>query len=299
MCRARETVMLKFMPFGARCDHDTSVAARTDVACDGFMNHHALRVTGICTLMVLIWLCWPLGKVFGQQAAAEIKPPRIVVCHPLDVFQPGKTKILLRGRSLKEASEVRTDYPGMSIRILGHSAAAVPGRQTADETGDEQLELEITLPETVTTGQAHLVVVTPGGPSPPSPLLVGGNSEIVAESEPNEGFRTAQPLAFPAIVSGSIHADGNVDVFTFKLTEAKRVRMQIQAAEAGSNLDSLLTVYSATAKPIATSDDQQFTRDSLIEQMLEPGTYYVIVQDAHDRGGPAHPYRLSIAPNAQ
>lgn len=234
------------------------------------------------------------GLAYGQQAAVQVKPPRIAVCHPLDVFRSGKTKIVLRGWSLKDASAIQSDYPGMSISILSHAAAAVPGRQTADETGDEQLELEITLPETVTAGQAQLVVVTPAGQSAPRRLLVGGATAVVTESEPNDGFRSAQLLTFPATVSGSIHADSNVDVFAVELTEAKVVRIQIEAAEVGSNLDSLLTVYSGTGRLLTTSDDQPQSRDSLIEQMLEPGRYYVIVQDAHDRGGLAHPYRLTI-----
>lgn len=305
MCRDSDKNIPAPLPFFAQAVLAPSFAATTGVASGAFTNRPATHGISVCTLAAIILLCLPSEMAFGQQAATEVKPPRIVVCNPLDVFQPGKTKIFLRGRSLKDASEIQTDYPGMSIRIVSHAAAAVPGRQTADETGDEQLELEITLPETVAAGKANLVVVTPAGSSAPRPLLVGGDTNVVTETavvtenEPNEGFRTAQPLTVPAIVSGSIHADGNVDVFALQLTAAKTIRIQIQAAEAGSNLDSLLTVYSATGKPIAASDDQPLTRDSLIEQTLGPGSYFVIVQDANDRGGPAHPYRMTITANAQ
>lgn len=299
MCRHTNKDMPVPRPFVAQPILAPSFAEAKGVASGAFTNRPATHGISVCTLAAIIMLCLPFEMAFGQQAATEVKPPRIVVCNPLDVFQPGKTKIFLRGRSLKDASEIQTDYPGMSIRIVSHAAAAVPGRQTADETGDEQLELEITLPETVAAGKANLVVVTPAGPSVPRALLVGGDTNVVTENEPNEGFRTAQPLTVPAIVSGSIHADGNVDVFGLQLTAAKTIRIQIQAAEAGSNMDSLLTVYSATGKPIAASDDQPLTRDSLIEQTLDPGSYFVIVQDANDRGGPAHPYRMTITANAQ
>ena len=47
---------------------------------------------------------------------------------------------------------------------------------------------------------------------------------------------------------------------------------------------------------IAQHDDMSGTTDSRIEQMLPAGKYFIVLQDAHDRGGEAHPYRLIVTP---
>ena len=69
----------------------------------------------------------------------------------------------------------------------------------------------------------------------------------------------AQRLAFPQSVMGSFHADANVDVFAMELSEATPIRVKVIAAT------------------------------------LPAGRYFITRQDAHDRGGPAHPYRLIVS----
>ncbi|MCA9060724.1 MAG: PPC domain-containing protein [Planctomycetaceae bacterium] len=216
------------------------------------------------------------------------------MCVPPDVIPGTATKVILRGWSLKDARLVAASPDGATIEILSHGAAPVPGRQKAEEIGDEQLELQVTVPEDFDHRQLQLTVTTPAGTSQPHRLLTGGDVSVVSEVEPNDGFRQAQAVSFPQIISGTIHADGNVDVYTVKLDQETRIRIRIEAAHLGSNLDSLLTVYSASGNIVASNDDDGDLRDSLVETTLPTGSYHIVLQDAHDRGGPAHPYRLTI-----
>lgn len=262
----------------------------------GFTIHWLIsqRLATVACLALVVVLMSTLNAE-DQSPAPEVKPPRIALCLPLGVPQVGTTKVTLRGWSLKDASEVTTDAQSVKVKVLKHGSASVPGRQKPEEIGDEQLELEVTLPESFDHDVVQLFVVTPAGKSDPCQLLVGGKSPVVEEVEPNDGFRQAQQIAFPQIVAGSIHADGNVDVFALELTDKQTVRITVTAAALGSNLDSLLTLYSSVGTVIAIQDDAKSSHDSQIETTLAAGRYLITLQDAHDRGGPAHPYQLKVA----
>ena len=223
-------------------------------------------------------------------------PPKIAMCCPLAVSSGGTTKVTLRGWLVDTATAVQCDNDQVTLKILSHGAAPIPAKQDAKQIGDQQLELEITVAAEVAAGRVLLTVVTPGGPSKPAVLLVGGDLPVIAETEPNDGFRQAQVIAPSQIIDGQIHADGNVDVFAFELKDQTSVRVEVQAQQLGSGLDSLLTLYNAAGSNIASNDDGEGTTDSKLETPLEPGRYFVCVQDAHDRGGVAHPYRLSVRP---
>ena len=219
-------------------------------------------------------------------------PPKVALCSPLAVPSGAKTKVTLRGWLVDKATAVRCDNEKVTLKIVSQGAAAIPGKQDAKQIGDQQLELEITVAVEAPPGRVMLTVVAPDGESKPHALLVGGDLPVVAETEPNDGFRQAQMIAPTQIVDGQIHGDGNVDVFAFELTEKTNLSVEVQAQQFGSGLDSILTLYHAAGSIVASNDDQDGTTDSKLEASLEPGRYFVCLQDAHDRGGAAHPYRL-------
>lgn len=116
----------------------------------------------------------------------------------------------------------------------------------------------------------------------------------MTETEPNDGFRQAQSLAIPQIVDGQIHADRNVDVYSIELLASQQLIAEVFARRHGSGLDSVLSVFDSKGRKIISNDDRDSV-DSKIEIRLEAGRYFLVVQDAHDRGGPAHPYRLVLS----
>lgn len=238
-----------------------------------------------------------LGTI-GLQAeeAKPPVPPKVALCAPLAISLGTTGKVTLRGWQIDKATAVRCDNDKVTLKIISQGAATVPGKQDAKQIGDQQLELEISVAEGVSPGRVMLTVVAPSGESAPHALLVGGDLQVLAEAEPNDGFRSAQQIAASQIVDGQIHGDGNVDVFTFELAETTNLGLEVQAQQLGSNLDSLLTLYNASGTLIASSDDQASTSDSKFQSLLEPGRYFACLQDAHDRGGAAHPYRLIVKP---
>ena len=233
----------------------------------------------------------------SPNATSEDPPkemPRIAMCTPLFVVPKTTSKVVIRGWKIEPATEVLSDSPRVGIKILSKGAAAVPNKQDAKQIGDQQLEIEVTVGDGTDLSTVNLTVVSPGGDSKPHSLLIGSPSAAIHDQEPNDGFRQAQVIQLPQTVDGLIHADGNVDVFAFDIVQPNRVTVEVNARKLGSGLDSLLTLYDSRFNIIADNDDHAESADSSLNAALHQGRYYLVLQDAHDHGGPAHPYRLTI-----
>ena len=223
-------------------------------------------------------------------------PPKIVVAAPLGL-PPGKpTKLLLRGLKLDEATEVRLHDPKGTARILGKGKAPLANKEKDDlpRYGDTQVEVEVTLSADYAGAAVPLTVVTPAGESPPHALMVD-HEPVTPEKEPNNGFRDAQPVEVGQTIDGVVNPTSDVDVFRIDGKEGQRIVLEVFAARFGSPLDSLLTLYDADGRIVASNDDFDGTADSRVEATLpRTGAYYVSVVDANDVGSTANVYRLAI-----
>ena len=226
---------------------------------------------------------------------SEDKPeaPRIALAVPFAVSRNATTKVMVRGWKLNRDIEARTTIGNVGLRVIKHENANVPNGQDSKLIGDSQVELEVTIPQEISIETLPITLVAGGVESAPYSLLVGGRYPVVAEIEPNDSFRQPQPIALPQIVDGQIHADRNVDIYSFELTEERKLTAEVIARRQGSGLDSLLTLFDYKKEIIATSDDVELT-DSRIEVSLAAGKYFLVVQDAQDHGGSASPYRLVV-----
>ncbi|HKI37674.1 MAG TPA: hypothetical protein VKA46_37830, partial [Gemmataceae bacterium] len=149
--------------------------------------------------------------------------PTVIVALPLGV-PPGKaTKVTLRGLKLDTATEVRFRAPKATAKVVSKGKTTVPNMQEAKRVGDTQIEVEVTLPADVPEGAAEFTVVTPAGESAPHHLLVEKTIPVIAEKEPNNGFKQAQPIALPQAVDGVIGQNQDVDVFRFEGKAGQRV----------------------------------------------------------------------------
>jgi hypothetical protein len=242
----------------------------------------------------------PLGLAAVAVPAQEKKPetkdmPRLAVCIPLGIPAGTPTKITIRGQKLDSATELRFFHPDVTVKILKKDKSPPPAKQEAAIVGDTILEAEVVLPAGLSAADGYFVVVTPGGQSAPHRLLVNGKIPVIAEKEPNNGFRQAQAVQVPQAIDGAISQPQDVDVFKFEGQAGQRIICEVLAARHGSALDSLLTLYTSAGKIVASNDDHGGSTDSRIEVTLpEAGTYYLSLSDAHDQGGPAHVYRLVI-----
>jgi hypothetical protein len=241
-------------------------------------------------------LLLPQPSVQGQQKkrSAPSGQARVLFAAPLGVAPGVPTRLTLRGLKLDTVTEVRCHEPKAKVKLLSKGKAAVPAQQDVNRVGDSQAEIELTLPDDYSGTTVTVAVVTADGESPPHKLLVDRLASL-AEKEPNNGFRQAQPIQVPQIVEGRIAHVQDVDTFRFDGKAGQKLVLEIFAARYGSSLDSFLTLYDANGQIVASNDDGPDSTDSRIAVTLpRTGAYYVSVIDVNDLGGPAHVYRLSV-----
>jgi hypothetical protein len=240
-------------------------------------------------------LGWSLAPGQAKKPAPN-NAPQVIMSIPLGAPPGRTTRITIRGLRLHQASALRFPNSKATAKIVSKGRATVPNKVPAKE-GETQVVADVTLPKETTGPTVNFVVVTPAGASKAHPLLVEKSIPVVAEKEPNNGFRTAQKIQFPQAVDGVIAHAKDVDVFRFEGKAGQKVVCEVLAARYGSALDSLLTLYDADGQELASNDDIKGSTDSRLEITLpKTAAYFLSLMDAHDQGGPAHVYRLVVRP---
>lgn len=236
------------------------------------------------------------ASVLAEDNPKEKKePPAALLQVPLGVPGGTTSRVTIRGRKLDQATDARivNDAPGVELKLVEKGKAAVPSQVPPGRAGDTQAVLELKLPADSTLRHVEVVFASPDGDSTPWRILVDRAGAISHEKEPNDGFREAQDIALDGAVEGMISAAQDVDVFRFAAQANAEVCFEVVADRKGSALDSILTLYDAAGHVVAVSDDGPDTRDSRLQVTLEGrGVYFLSLADAHDTGGPTHPYRL-------
>ena len=245
-----------------------------------------------------------LGCVFALAAnAAEEKkpatnqPPSVILASPLAAVAGATNSIKLRGLNLTNAVEVRFLAPpaGLVSFIKSVTKSDPPKPLDAKRAGDTLIVLSLVLPPVVEAAELSYVVISPDGASATNSLIVLPADKTVSEKEPNGGFKEAQTIAMGRTVLGEIGKEKDVDVFRFDAAAGERIHVEITAARLGSALGALVNLYDVSGHLIASSDDPLPGRDAVLDATLPtPGPWFLVVIDAHDRGGAAHPYLLSL-----
>jgi hypothetical protein len=238
-----------------------------------------------------------VALLFGA-AHAQPKPPEkkdlpiVVVATPLGVPASKDTKILLRGLRLDTATKVEFAEGVGEVKILRKGKVGVPNQAKAEHYGDTEVEVQLTAP--AGKDRFNLVVTTPAGKSGPHAILIDG-PEVIAEKEPNNGYRTAQEVKIGQTVAGTIASNQDVDCYKFEGEAGQGIVAEVLANRLGSPLDAVLTLTDDGGQIVAQADDLPDSRDARIEVKLpRKGTYYLTLQDAHDVGSNVHGYRLQL-----
>ncbi len=247
-------------------------------------------------IAALVFLALALlpGAAQDKKKPAPKMEPRVIFTVPLGAA-PGKTtRITIRGSNLDDAKEVKLQGAQGSVKILSKGKAAVPDKNP-EKVGDTQIEIELKLAAKPDQPVA-LIVVTPAGETKPHPILVETVLPVIAEKEPNDGFRAAQSITLPIVIEGTINRPKDVDVFRFEGKKGQKLHAEVLASRHGSPLDAILTWHDAKFEQIAVNDDFATEHhDAKIEMTLPAdGAYYLSLIDAHDAGSNLHVYRLVV-----
>lgn len=252
---------------------------------------HCWLVQQCLALVVVLTIC--VGTLVAQEQKPD-EQPVVLLCNPLGVL-PGETvKVVARGLRLEGVTEVKSSDGRVMLKLLSQGKTGVPQNQDVKRTGDNQVEFEIVVPGDLPVGNLELTFITPKGEAKYT-LPVGGEVPTIREVEPNAGFKQPQKLQLPQLVIGSIEGNHDVDVYSIEFAAGEKITCEVFAWRLGSAVDASLAIYDSSGRVLASCDDTKDSRDPRIEFTAgAAGTYFVVVQDANDLGGPASPYRLGV-----
>jgi hypothetical protein len=221
--------------------------------------------------------------LFASRATPAQPVPTLRSVTP-DVVQRGHTaNLTLTGDHIADASQVL---------IAGHSGLfATIHHPTPATKPSNDLTIDITASPDAPPGPRQLRLVTPNGVTRPLILLVDDLAPIV-EREPNNSPGEAQPVTLPAIITGKIQADLDIDCFAIDATKGQRLIFDVHAFRAGSKLDASLTLLDTAGRRVAHDEDTNGL-DPLVDYTVPAtGRYTLRIQDLQYKGGPDFTYKI-------
>lgn len=217
--------------------------------------------------------------------------------------QRGSTVVIeMEGLNLGGATEAIFSAPGFQSKVIAFAervrekAKAIPLRTViVDKATLNRVSLEVLVAASVEPGIYRFRLKTAMGTTNAMPFVVTPFAET-ASKEMNQSIETAQEISLPTTVTGALLERGETDFFKFKANAGQQIVFEVIAASIGSRLNSVLTLFDASGRRLATNDDFQRRADSLLGFTVEKtGDYLVSVTDAERAGMEnGYEYRLNI-----
>lgn len=148
----------------------------------------------------------------------------------------------------------------------------------------------------------------------PALFAIGSHPEIF-ETEPNDLPQQANPITLPLTINGVVGAPGDQDTFQFHGIAGQPVRIRVASHDLRSALDPVISILDSNGNALVSMDDRELivkeapvvrplgqvinADDAFVEfNPSTDGDFRVVLEDRYGSGGPAHAYRMEVAPAA-
>jgi hypothetical protein len=263
------------------------------------------RLPNIYSLTVIAMLCIQIAGALTATLADEkppTTPPAIKMTIP-SAIDPATTKsLIIRGLQLDQITAIACaeDMTPISFGIVKKEKSAPPEKVEANNVGDSHAEVSLSIPADFTGDSLTITVSSEHGTSEHFriPVISGGN--LVAESEPNDSLRKAQPITIGTTIQAMISQPKDVDVYEFHGTAGQVLVADVSANRIGSPCDSQLTLFDSSGQIVRIADDSPGSCDAILKVTLPRNdTYRIVVLEATDRGSSICTYLLRISIEAK
>jgi hypothetical protein len=129
-------------------------------------------------------------------------------------------------------------------------------------------------------------------------MLVASDLREVVEFEPNDKGEQASPVSLPAAINGRFADPRDRDFYQFAATKGQRFIFRGVTRSLASPSDLFMRIYKPDGAQLAEAEDSGTNEGRLDFTAPEDGTYQLMVEDLHRRGGPEHCYRVEVRPYA-
>jgi hypothetical protein len=112
------------------------------------------------------------------------------------------------------------------------------------------------------------------------------------------GTPTTRSISLPSQITGRFAEPKQKHQYEFAATKDAFYCFEVHSQRLGFAVDSILSVFDADGKQLATGDDSYFTKDAkLFFKAPKDGTYAVAVRDLNGRSGDRFQYQLAAEPS--
>jgi len=200
-----------------------------------------------------------------------------------DVIQRGQsTKLTLTGDNISGASQI------LLIGSSGITASLEPNPTTKPT---KSITIDIAATADAARGLREVRLVTSNGVTKPMFISVD-DLPPVAEKEPNNSPGEAQAITLPAVITGKIQADLDVDCFKFTAKKGQRLIFDVQAFRTGSRLDGSLSLFDSAGHRVAHDEDTNGLDPFIDFAVPADGQYVLRLQDLQFKGGADFSYKI-------
>ena len=244
-----------------------------------------------------------LATLLAPPALAQTRPPVLLDIEPYGLQRGTTVTFTVNGANLMGADRVLFDAAGLSGTIGAMSDQGadirkkVPGETGAviqDKAEKNRVQITVTAAATVPTGRHGFRLHTPLGTTSFISFWVGAEAEAV-ERTPNDAADKAMALTPPVTVNGSLPKEGDVDYYRVDARAGRDLVVRVLATPLGSMMDPKVALLSPDGRELASNDDFNGMRDSLVVFRPEAdGPVIVRIADANAGGGWRHIYRATI-----
>jgi hypothetical protein len=239
-----------------------------------------------CTLIAVL--------AIATAAHGQTSFPMITHCTPTAVQWGTTTEVTVEGQmNFAGVYKVLVEGKGVSAEVV-----AEKGKKPATQT--RSVKIRVKVDAGAPLGVREFRVASSLGISSLGQLIVTSDP-VVLEAKNNNTFDKAQPIKTPCVVSGRIEVAEDVDCFRFAAKAGQTftfdvvcARMEDKIHDLQKHADPLLTLYNATGRELASSDDGVFADPILTFTIPRDGDYVVQVRDARYDGDPRWVYALQV-----
>lgn len=213
--------------------------------------------------------------------------PEVTRLKPLGVRRGEETTVLFQGARLKDAHQVLTDVPGITILEV-------------KPIDNAKVEVKLKADEKLAPGLYPVRLITKSGIANLR-LLGVGTMPVVQEVEPNNDFSKPQTIELNTTVEGVVDRE-DVDHFQVKLKAGDTLNVEIEGLRLAYSLnnqnilDPFVSILNEGRFEVATSDDSALLQQDGVCSFTatEDGTYTVLVRDSSFGGNGNAGYRLHV-----
>ena len=213
------------------------------------------------------------------------------------------------------AFALETTGAGEEDKALSQGPQGIEAQVISEEQGEGEenpmiIGVRMALAPDARPGDHALRLLTPRGLSSPIPFRVLAERVITEEGDANSLPGGAQPVEFPAVVSGRIAASGELDYYTFEAGAGQELSFQVITRLPAPKFDAELALFEATGSWFDDTQTTQLahngepasntiTTDPALTYRFERGGRYLArVSGFMGGGGPDFGYLLRIAPSS-